>query len=79
MSVAGEVEVAIRTESREHLIARCVDGLPQILYHAYLMIAQEPTAPDVVATDSSRHVADEVEPFAVGTDSGVGETGEGIF
>ena len=72
MSVAREVEIAIRPERGEHLVASGIHGFPQILDGTRLTMTQQTTAPDVESSHPTRHIADEVEPFAIRTDSGVG-------
>ena len=55
MTIATEVKVAIGTEGREHLVARCVDGFTEILYTAKTGSRKTDT-PNVKAAYTSRHV-----------------------
>ena len=66
MAVARKIEVAVGTEGREHLVARRVDGVAQILNTTESAAAQELDAPDVESALAARHVRTEVEPLAVG-------------
>ena len=61
----------------KHLVARGVDGLAEIL-HAAEAASRDAYAPDVEAALASGHVADEVEPVAVGRDGGMGKAGERV-
>ena len=65
MPVGREIEVAIGTESRELLVARCVDGFAHVLHAAETGTCQA-HAPDVESALASRHVGHEVEPLPVG-------------
>ena len=78
MTVAGEIKIAIRTEGGEHLVARGVDGRPQILHRARFGSAQQAAAPDINSAHAATHIADEIQPLSIGTHSGVGETAGGI-
>ena len=55
MTVAAEVEVAVRMEGREHLIAWCVDRFAQVLYAAQSG-RSDTHSPDVESAFSARHV-----------------------
>ena len=72
MAVTREVEVAIGTECGKHLVAGGVDGCSQVLYATHATRGQT-DAPDVVAPQSARHVAAEVEPLSVRRYGGMGK------
>ena len=78
MAVAGEIEVAIGTERGEQLVAGGVDGCTDILHRTDAARGQFGT-PDVVATQTAGHVADKVEPHAVGRHRGMGKGGERVL
>ena len=59
MSVAAEVQVAIGTEGRKHLVARSVDRFAKVLYSSQSGSRKSDT-PDVESAHSSRHVGHEV-------------------
>ena len=66
MSVRREIEITVRTEGREKLIARSIDGRSKVLYHPHAVTApRQLDTPDVVATQAATHVADEVKPLAI--------------
>ena len=75
VAVAREVEVAIGSEGREHLVARRVDGVAQVL-NATECSSYESDSPNVKSTLSTRHIRTEIEPLAIGRDGGVGVAGE---
>ena len=71
MAVAREIQVAIGTEGGKHLVARRIDGCPEVL-HATQSGRCDAHAPDVHSAHSPRHVRHEVEPLSVGRDSRMG-------
>ena len=77
MAIAGEVEVAIGTESGKHLVPWGIDGLPKVLRAAQPR-GSEPCPPQVEPSLPARHVGDEIQPLAIGRDGGVGVTGERV-
>ena len=77
VSVAAEIEVAVGAERREHLVARCVDRLTEV-FHTAQSCGSEAYAPDVETAHASGHVADKIQPFAIGADGGVGITAQRV-
>ena len=74
-SVAGVVEVAVRSEGGKHFVARSVDGWAEVFDGSYSVLVHW-CSPDVESAKSAWHVGDEVEPEAVGRDCGVCKAGE---
>ena len=79
MTIGREIEVTIWPECREHLVARGVDRLSEVLYAARLVVVEKATTPDVKSSHTAMHVADEIEPFTVGRDRRMSKTREGVF
>ena len=71
MSVTGEIQVTIGTESREEFITRGVDRSSHILHASDIIV--DAHTPDVFAAHATRHVTDKVEPVAIRTDGRMGE------
>ena len=65
MPVAREIQVAIRAERGKHLVAGRVDWRPQIL-QTVQSVGRNLHTPDIIATQSTGHVADKIEPHAIG-------------
>ena len=74
--VAGEIEFAVGAERREALVARRVDGRPEIFNRADAVAGGDAGAPKVEAAHAARHVGGEIEPAAVGRGGRVGVRGE---
>ena len=64
MPITGEIEIAIRTECRKHLIARSIYRFAEIL-HSHRSVSGQSHAPDVESSLSSRHITDEIEPLSI--------------
>ena len=77
MTVRGEIEIAIRTEGGEHLIAWGVDGFAQIL-HAHESSTSDARAPDVHSALATRHIANKIQPHAIRRNSWMSKGGEGV-
>ena len=67
VTIGREIEVAIRTERREHLVTRCVDRTSEVL-HATKATLQNACAPDVQTAFTTLCIADKIEPLTIGTD-----------
>ena len=65
MAIGGEVKVAVGAEGGKHLIAWRVNWSSQVL-HTSKAGRKDAYLPDVVAAESTWHIAHEVEPIAVG-------------
>ena len=55
MTIAAEIEVAVRTEGREHLIARGIDGFAEV-FHTTQSGSGDAHTPDVVSAHAARHI-----------------------
>ncbi len=77
MAVAREIEVAVRPEGWEHLVACSVDGRSEI-FHSSQIAAEDAHSPDVFSAFSTGHITREVEPVAVGREGRVGIAREGV-
>ena len=78
MSVRREVQVAVGSEDGEHLVALRIDGFTHVL-HTTQSTLGDGDAPDVQSTHTAWHIADEVEPVAIGRNSRMGITGQCVF
>ena len=78
MSVTTEVEVAVRSESRKHLVAWRIDRFAEV-FHTTQSCGGDAHTPDVETTHATWHVRDKIEPFAIGRDSGMGIAAKGIL
>ena len=77
VSVGREIEVAIRTEGREHLITGGIDWFTQIFYsHSHTI--HDACAPDVQAPYSAWHIGNEIEPLAIGRDCRMSKSRKGV-
>ena len=73
MTVGREIEVAVGTEGGEHLVTGGVDGFSEVFQTAHL-VANELATPDVEASQTTGHIAGEIQPLPVRRDGGMGET-----
>ena len=77
VTVGREIEVAIRTERRKHLVACRVDGTSEVL-HAAKSAAEDACAPNVQTAFTTLCIADKIEPLTIGTDCWMGKGGERV-
>ena len=77
MTVGGEVQIAVRAESREHLVALGIHRTTDIL-HATQTSSGDTTAPDIQSALAPGHVGHEIEPLFIGRYGRVRITGEGV-
>ena len=55
MTIAAEIEVAIRAEGREHLVARGIDRFAEV-FHTTKSGCGDAHTPDVVSAHAARHI-----------------------
>ena len=77
-TIGAEIEDAIGRECGEHLVGSGVDGRTEVFDEGNVGGGSQLGTPDVQATFSTWHVADEIQPATIGRYGGVGVNRERV-